>query len=93
MLNERAGRAAQAPIARADPASCLEKVSSYVAELDPLLTKERNWITPFLDLNNRSFPFVDCDVDALLEVVWQSRFRRPITYNPRTREILCCLLQ
>jgi hypothetical protein len=62
------------------------KVSSYVAEVDQLLTKERNWITPFLDLNNRSFPFVDCDVDALLEVVWQSRFRRPITYNPRTKE-------
>ncbi|MBR1152714.1 hypothetical protein [Bradyrhizobium sp. JYMT SZCCT0428] len=43
----------QAPIARADPASCIEKVSSYVAELDQLLAKERNWITPFDDLNNR----------------------------------------
>ena len=31
---------------------------------------------------------VDCDADALLEVVWQSRFKRPITYNPRAKEYL-----
>jgi hypothetical protein len=77
---------AQAPIAHADSASCIEKATSYVAELDQLLSKERNWITPFIDLNNRYFPLQDCDTDALLEVVWGSRFRRPITYNPRTKE-------
>ena len=82
---------AQAPAARADPASCIEQVSSYVTELDQLLAKERNLITPFMDLNNRSFPFVDCDADALLEVLWQSRFRRPITYNPRTKEYFILL--
>ena len=43
--------AVQAPIARADPASCIEKVSSYVAEVDQLLATEKNWITPFHDLN------------------------------------------
>jgi hypothetical protein len=79
---------AQAPIARADPASCIEKVSSYVAELDQLLAKERNRITPFHDLNNRYFPFVDCDTDTLLEAVWRSRFIQPITYNPRAKEYL-----
>ncbi|MGH6713200.1 MAG: hypothetical protein ACREEK_30115 [Bradyrhizobium sp.] len=79
---------AQAPIARADPASCIEKVSSYVAELDQLLSKERNWITPFDDLNDRYFPFQDCDTDALLEIVWAARFRRSITYNPRVKEYL-----
>lgn len=79
---------AHASIARADQGSCIEKVSSYVAELDGLLAKERNWITPFDDLNNRYFPFVNCDTDALLEVVWESRFRRSITYNPRAKEYL-----
>jgi len=78
----------QAPIARADPASCIGKVFAYVAELDQLLAKEKNWITPFDDLNDRYFPFQDCDTDALLEVAWQSRFRRPITYNPRAKEYL-----
>lgn len=77
--------AMQVSMTRADSASCLETVSSYVAEVDQLLAKEKNWIMPFLDLNNRSFPFVDCDTDALLEVVWQSRFRQPITYHPRTK--------
>jgi hypothetical protein len=76
----------QISMTRADPGSCIARVSSYVADVDHLLAKEKNWITPFIDLNNRSFPFVDCDTDALLEVVWQSRFRRPITYNPRTKQ-------
>ena len=79
---------AQASIAHADSASCIEKATSYVAELDQLLAKERNWITPFEDLNNRYFPLLDCDTDALLEVVWRSRFIRPITYNPRAKEYL-----
>ena len=78
----------QVSTALADPASCIEKVSSYVAELDQLLANERNWITPFDDLNDRYFPFLDCDTDALLEVVWEARFRRSITYNPRAKEYL-----
>jgi hypothetical protein len=62
----------QAPIARADSVSCLAKVSAYVAELDELLSKEKNWITPYDDLNARYFPFRDCEADALLEVVRSS---------------------
>lgn len=61
--------AMQVSMSRADPASCIEKISSYVAEVDQLLAKERNWITPFDDLNDRYFPFLDCDTDAQLEVV------------------------
>ena len=77
-----------ASIARADPASCLEEVSSYVAEVDQLLAKERNWIAPFDDLNKRYFPFLDCETDALLDVVREAHFRRSITYNPRAKEYL-----
>jgi hypothetical protein len=79
---------AQGSTADADPASCLEKLTSYVAEVDQLLAKERNRITPFDDLNDRYFPFLDCDTDALLEVVWEARFGRSITYNPRAKEYL-----
>ena len=71
-----------APIARGDSASCLEKVSSYVAELDELLSREKNWITPYFDLNERYFPFRDCEADALLEEVRRSRFIQPIDYHP-----------
>ncbi|MBA2399326.1 MAG: hypothetical protein H0V72_11605 [Bradyrhizobium sp.] len=78
----------QAPTTRADPASCLEKVSSYVAEVDQLLAKEKNWITPFHDLNKRYSEFRDCDTDALLEVVWRSRFFKQITYNPRAKQYI-----
>ena len=77
---------AQVPAARADPVACIEKVSSYVTELDQLLAKERNLITPFEDINNRYSSFVDCDADALLDVVWGSRFLRSITYNPRAKQ-------
>jgi hypothetical protein len=76
---------AQVSIARAAPAFCISKVSSYVVELDQLLSRERNWITPYFDLNDRYSPFVDCDVDALLEEVSRSRFARPITYGPRSK--------
>ena len=77
---------AQGSTANADPASCLEKVTSYVTEVDQLLATEKNWITPFDDLNKRYFEFGDCDTDALLEVVWRSRFFQRITYNPRAKE-------
>ena len=76
---------AQAPSAHADSASCLAKVSAYVAELDKLLSKERNWLTPYDDLNERYFPFRDCEADALLEVVRNSNFIRSISYSPRTK--------
>ena len=72
--------------ARADSASYLAKISSYVAELDELLSKERNWITPFDDLNERYSPFQACEADALLEVVRRSRFVRSIDYGPPTKE-------
>jgi hypothetical protein len=77
---------AQAPSAHADSASCLAKVSAYVAELDELLSKERNWITPYFDLIKRTFPIYDCEVDALLEVVRGSRFIRSISYSSRLNE-------
>jgi hypothetical protein len=75
---------AQAPGAYADSASCIARVSSYVAELDQLLSTERNWLTPYDDLNKRYFPLRDCEVDALLEVVSGSSFIRSISHNPRT---------
>jgi hypothetical protein len=74
-----------APGARADSASCPAKVSSYVVELDELLAKERNWLTPYLDLNKRYFPFRDCEVDTLLEIVINSNFIRSISYGSRTK--------
>jgi hypothetical protein len=72
--------------ARADSASCLAKVSSYVAELDELLSKERNLLTPYFDLNERYFPFRDCEADALLEIARSSRFIRSISHNARLNE-------
>jgi hypothetical protein len=79
---------AQVSSARGDSASCIVKVSSYVAELDALLSKERNWITPYNDLNERYFPFRDCEADALLEEVRRSSFIRSISYTSRTKEYL-----
>src|SRR4051812_1324861 len=72
---------------RADSASCLAKVSSYVAELDELLSKERNLLTPYIDLNERYFPFRDCEADALVEIVRNSRFSS-ISHNARLNEYL-----
>jgi hypothetical protein len=72
--------------ARADSASCVAKVSSYVVELDELLSKERNWITPYFDLNEKYLPFRDCEADALLEVVSRSRFIQPIGYHPGLKQ-------
>jgi hypothetical protein len=76
----------QAPDAHADSASCLAKVSAYVVELDALLSKERNWNTPYLDLTKRSFPIYDCEVDALLAVVRKSHFIRSISYHAPTNQ-------
>jgi hypothetical protein len=83
---------AQVSSARGDSASCIAKVSSYVGELDDLLSKERNWITPYFDLNKRYLPFRDCEADALLEVVSRSRFIQPIDYHPGLREYFIVFL-
>jgi len=79
---------AQVSSARGDSASCIAKVSAYVAELDALLSKERNWITPYDDLNERYFPFRDCEADALLDAIRRSSFIRSISYGSRTKEYL-----
>ncbi|MEH2532716.1 hypothetical protein V1277_000902 [Bradyrhizobium sp. AZCC 1588] len=71
--------------AQGGSSSCTEKVSAYVAELDQLLSKEREWITPYDDLNARYTPFLDRDGDAFLEEVVKSRFIKPIAYNPRSK--------
>ncbi len=80
--------ASQMKEARGDPASCLARVASYVTELDQLLAKERNWITPFVELNRRYMPFEGCEVGSLLKEVAPSRFLQPIEYSPRTKEYL-----
>src|ERR1700722_8051799 len=74
--------------ARADSASCLGKASSFVAELDELLSKEKNWLTPYVDLKERYFPLRDCEADALLDVVRRSKFLRSVSHNPRTNSYL-----
>jgi hypothetical protein len=76
----------QAPAAHADSASCLAKFSAYVVELDELLSKERNWNTPYMELTKRSFPIYDCEVDALLAAVRESHFIRSISYHARTNQ-------
>ena len=76
----------QSPDARADFESCIANVSAYIVELTELLSREKNWITPYIDLNERYFPIHDCRADALLEVVKRSRFIRTINYRPRTDE-------
>ena len=76
---------AQLPGARADSASCLAKVALFVRELDELLEKEKYHSRPYSDLAERSFPFRDCEAEALLDVVRQSRFigRYSIVLVPR----------
>ena len=78
---------AQISSARAVSASCLAKVSSYVAELDELFGRERKPVmslSPYIDLNEKYFPFRDCEPDALLEIVRSSRFVQSIDHNPRS---------
>jgi hypothetical protein len=72
---------ASGPGARADSTSCMANISSYVTELDALLSKERNLLTPYIDLNKRHFPFRDWEADALLEVVRRSGFIRSIGHH------------
>ena len=72
----------QAPDARGDLGSCIANASAYIVELDELLSREKNWITPYKDLNERYFPLHDCRADALLEIVKRSRFIRVIDYHP-----------
>ena len=71
---------------RADSVSCVAKVTSFVTELDELLSKERNWITPYFDLIDKYFPLRDCEADTVLDVVRGSRFIRSISYHARTNQ-------
>jgi hypothetical protein len=73
----------QIPHARANSASCLAKIASYVAELDVLLLEVRNNLAPYDELSERYFPFRDCEADALLEVVRRSKFIRSISHSAR----------
>jgi hypothetical protein len=75
--------AAYVPIARSEPAFCLGRVRAYVKELDPILAEAKYSLTPIIALNDRYFPFVDCDPDALLEAVSHSRFFRNAIYSRR----------
>ena len=79
---------AQAPAARADHASCMEKAKSYFAEIDQLLSKEKNWIMPFVELNERYSPLEGCDTDLLLQEATRWRFIQPIIYNSHAKYYL-----
>ena len=79
---------AQLSAARADPVLCLEKAKSYFAEIGQLLSKEKNWIMPFVELNERYSPLEDCDTDLLLQEATQWRFIQPIIYNPHAKYYL-----
>jgi hypothetical protein len=78
----------QASTARADHASCMEKAKSYFAEIDQLLSKEKNWIMPFVELNERYSPLEDCDTDLLLQEATRWRFIQPIIYNSHAKYYL-----
>jgi hypothetical protein len=79
---------AQLSSARADPVLCLEKAKSYFAEIGQLLSKEKNWIMPFVELNERYSPLEDCDTDLLLQEATQWRYIQPIIYNPHAKAYL-----
>ena len=78
----------QASATRADPVLCLEKAKSYFAEIGQLLSKEKNWIMPFVELNERYSPLEDCDTDLLLEEATLWRYIQPIIYNPHAKMYL-----
>ena len=73
--------AAHVPTARSEPAFCLKRVNAYVRELDPILDEAKYSLTPINELNDRYFPFVDCDPGALIEGVTHSRFFRRAAYD------------
>ena len=79
---------AQLSAARADPVLCLEKAKSYFSEIGQLLSKEKNWIMPFVELNERYSPLEDCDTDLLLQEATQWRYIQPIIYNPHAKAYL-----
>src|SRR5438034_5276385 len=79
---------AQASATRADPVLCLEKAKSYFAEIGQLLSKEKNWIMPFVELNERYSPLEDCDTDLLLEEATRWRYIQPIIYNPHAKYLV-----
>ena len=67
----------------------MEKAKSYFAEIDRLLSKEKNWIMPFVELNERYSPLEGCDTDLLLqEAITRSWFIQPIIYNPYAKYYL-----
>jgi hypothetical protein len=72
--------------ARADSASCLAKAASFVTELDELFEKEQYSMRPHHDLMRKYFPLRDCEAEALLDVVRQSRFIRSIHHRSRANE-------
>ena len=78
----------QASATRAQPVLCLEKAKSYFAEIGQLLSKEKNWIMPFVELNERYSPLEDCDTDLLLEEATLWRYIQPIIYNPHSKMYL-----
>jgi len=73
--------AAHVPTARSEPAFCLKRVNAYVRELDPILDEAKYSLTPINELNDRYFPFVDCDPGALIEAVTHSRFFWKVAYD------------
>jgi hypothetical protein len=81
----------QMPSARADSASCLAKAGAFVSELDASLEQETEnnpYISsePYSSLVERYFPFRDCEVEPLLDVVRQSRFIRSIYHHAPTND-------
>ena len=61
----------------AEPDMCANRLSNFVAELDPMFEKDqrltRHSLTPFLELNKKHFPVHNCDVDDMTKIL--SRFR------------------
>jgi hypothetical protein len=72
--------------ARADSDTCLAKAALFVAELDELFEKEQYSMSPHQDLIKKYFPLRDCEAEALLDVVRQSRFIRSIRHRSRANE-------
>ena len=79
---------AQLSAARADPVLCMEKAKSYFSEIGQLLSKEKNWIMPFVELKERYSPLEDCDTELLLQEATQWRYIQPIIYNPHAKAYL-----